>query len=195
MEDGTEVLGIDLREDVVQALNGKLTHVVTADSTDEEVLRQLSVPDFERVVVSIGDDIQASILTVALLLQFDITTIWAKAVSDQHGAILERLGVPHVIYPETEMGRRVAHLVRGSMQDYIEVDPGFALVKTTPVKAIVGMPLAQSRVRGAYGVAVVAVRRPGTAWTNAAPETVLESDDTILVAGDTRKAERFSQLR
>ena len=132
MATGVEVLGIDGNEEIVQAHNGLLTHVVRADATKEETLRQLSVPDFDRVVVAIGTDIQASILTASLLLRLGIPSVWAKAVSDPHGVILEQLGVHHIIYPEKDMGKRVAHLVRGAMDDYIDIGEDFALVKTTP---------------------------------------------------------------
>jgi len=195
MSTGTEVLGVDGREPVVQSLNMQLTHVVRADATSEETLRQLSVPDFDRVVVAIGTDIQASILTTSLLLRFEIPHIWAKAVSDQHGLILEQLGVKHVIYPEKEMGRRVAHLVRGAMQDYLEVGDGFALVKTTACRPIVGLPLGEARPRDRFGITVNAFKRAGSPWQHATAETVLEPEDTILVGGQRDKVEAFSQLR
>lgn len=194
MASGTEVLGIDGDELIVQSLNGKLTHVVRGDATNEETLRQLAVPEFDRVVIAIGNDIEASILTASLLLRFGIKQIWAKAVSDAHGTILEQLGVQHVIYPEKDMGKRVAHLVRSSMQDYIEISDDFALVKTTPHAGIVGIPLSEARIRARFGVTVTAVKSVGQPWTYATPETVLRADDTILVAGQIRKAEAFSQL-
>jgi trk system potassium uptake protein TrkA len=195
MGSGTEVLGIDGEERIVQSLNGKLTHVVQADSTSEETLRQLSVPEFDRVVVGIGTDIQASILTTSVLLRFRIPEIWAKAVSDQHGTILEQLGVKHVIYPEKDMGRRVAHLVRGAMQDYMEVGDNFALVKTSACKPIVGLPLGQVKAREKFGVTVNAYKRGGAAWQYATADTVLQPDDTILVGGQPEHVEAFSQLR
>ena len=113
---GTEVLGIDANEDTVQSYNGRLTHVVRADSTKEEVLRQLSVHEFDRAVVGIGTDIEASILTTSRLLTFKKPQIWAKAISEPHAEILNQLGVDHVIRPEHDMGKRVAHLVRGSLE-------------------------------------------------------------------------------
>lgn len=195
MESGTEVLGIDGNEQIVQSLNGRLSHVVRADSTDEETLRQLSVPEFDRVVVAIGSDIQASILTTSLLLRFGVPDIWAKAVSDQHGTILEQLGVRHVVYPEKEMGRRVAHLVRGAMEDYLEIGDNFALVKTTACQAVVGVPLGEARARDRFGVTVNAYRRGNDAWQYATAETVLHADDTILVGGQPDAVEAFSQLR
>lgn len=195
MASDTEVLGIDGREEIVQSHNGLLTHVVRADSTKEETLRQLSVPEFDRVVVAIGGDIQASILTASLLVKLGIPNIWAKAVSDPHGEILSQLGVHHVVYPEKDMGQRVAHLVRGAMQDFLEVGEDFALVKTTPPARVIGVPLGQSRVRATYGVTVTAFHRPGAGWSYTTLDTVLEPGDVILIAGKTEKVEAFSQLR
>jgi trk system potassium uptake protein TrkA len=195
MAKGTEVLGIDGSEDVVQAHDGLLTHVVRADSTKEQTLRQLAVHEFDRVVVAIGGDIQASILTASLLLKMKVPTIWAKAVSDPHGEILGQLGVHHIVYPEKDMGQRVAHLVRGAMQDYVEVGEDFALVKTTPPKAIIGITLGESRVRAIHDVTISAYFRPGKGWDYTTLETVIQENDIVLVAGKPSKVESFSQLR
>lgn len=195
MASGTEVLGIDTDEDTVQSLNGALTQVVRADSTKEEVLRQLAIDDFDRVVVSIGTDIQASILTASLLISIGVPQIWAKATGDAHGRILEQLGVPHVIYPEADMGRRVAHLVRGAALDYIEVDSEYALVKMSPNSILVGHRLGDTDIRKRYGITVMAVRRDAETWCNADADTVVLEGDTILVAGPIKKAEAFGQLR
>lgn len=195
MATGTEVLGIDTSEEIVQSLNGELTQVVRADTTKEEVLRQLAVDAFDRVVVAIGTDIQSSILTTSILLRMGIPLIWAKAVSDAHGQILTQLGVQHVIYPEHDMGRRVAHLVRGAALDYIEVDDDYAIVKMGPNRIIEGKRLGDTNLRQEYGVTVMAVRQDGTTWCNADAETVIGAGDTILIAGPIKKAEAFGQLR
>ncbi|MCZ2524316.1 potassium channel family protein [Streptomyces sp. NPDC059506] len=195
VDEDTEVLGIDQDPEIVQSLSGSLTHVVRADSTKEDVLRQLSVHEFDRAVVGIGNNIEASILTTSLLLSFGLREVWAKAVSEPHGRILSQLGVQHVVYPEHDMGRRVAHLVRGRMLDYIEFEDDFALVKTNPPADVVGRTLAESGIRSRYGLTVVAVKRPGEGFTYATPDTVVQPDDTIIVAGHTRQTERFSELR
>ncbi|WGW12112.1 TrkA family potassium uptake protein [Saxibacter everestensis] len=191
---GTEVLGIDIDEDLVQSYDGILTYVVRADSTREEVLRQLSVHEFDRVVVGIGTDLEASILTTSALLKFKTPTVWAKAISGPHGEILEQLGVHHVIRPEYDMGKRVAHLVRGSMLDYVEFEDDFAMVKTHPPEEAQNRPLVATGIRAKHGITVVAVKRKGGIWDYTTPQTVLYSDDEIIVAGPKSKAERFSSL-
>ena len=189
-----EVLGIDADAQIVQDLSVSLTHCVRADSTSEEALRQLGVQEFDRAVVAIGTHIEASLLTASLLRNLGIGTIWAKAISVPHGRILEQLGIEHVVYPEHEMGRRVAHLVKGRMMDYIQFEPDYAMVKTSPPAMLLGKPLSQTGVRRAHGVTVVGVRPPGGPFTHATGDTVLSSGDTIIVSGLPRAVERFSEL-
>lgn len=195
MSSGTEVLGIDTDEEIVQSYNGTLSQVVRADSTKEEVLRQLAVDEFDRVVVAIGHDVQASILTASLLLQLKVPVIWAKAENEQHGRILEQLGVHHVVYPERTMGRRVAHLVRGAAMDYLEIERGYALAKVAPPALVLRVPLGETAVRQKHGITVTAVKHPGAGWQNADNQTVIDEGDTILIVGPTAKVEAFAQLR
>ena len=191
-KDGVEVLGIDNDAKRVQDLAGRLTHVVQADTTDVEALRQLSVGEFRRAVIGIGSDIEASVLTAFVLRTLGVRTIWAKATSESQGKILEQVGVHHVVRPEFDMGRRVAHLVRGRMLDYIEFDDGYAIVKTTPPEGIIGRTLAESGVRSRYGVTIVGIKTRGKDFTYAVPETVVEAGDVVIVSGDRTKVERFS---
>lgn len=195
MASGTEVLGIDADEDLVQSLNGQLTQVVRADSTRIDVLEQLAIGEFDRVVVAIGSDVTASILTASLLLTMKVPVIWAKAVDERHGAVLEQLGVHRVIYPEKDMGRRVAHLVRGAAADYLEIDRGYAVVKTVAPAHLQGITLTDGAVRSTYGVTIAAYRTTHGEWRNAEATTVLGDGDIVLVVGPTREVERFAQLR
>lgn len=190
--DGVEVLGIDHDHKRVQDLAGRLTHVVEADSTDIEAMRQLSVGEFDRAVIGIGSNLEASVLTAFVLRNLGITNIWAKAVSESQGAILEQVGVGHIVRPEHDMGRRVAHLVRGRMLDYIEFDDGYAIVKTTPPRSILGRTLAEAGVRSRWGVTIVGIKAYREDFTYAVPDTVVREGDLIIVSGERRKVEAFS---
>lgn len=194
MQQNTEVLGIDGDVRRVDSLSGQLTQVMAADSTSEDALRQLSVHEFDRAVVGMGSNLEASILTASVLLGFGIPNVWAKAVSHAHARILTQLGVHHVVRPEHDMGQRVAHLVGGRMLEYIEFDQGFAMAKTQPPARLLGLPLGQTGVRREHGITVVAVKRSGQPFTYAAAETVLQPGDTIVVSGPIAQVESFSEL-
>lgn len=194
MEGGTEVLGVDADRKVVQSLAGRLTHVVEVDSTNEDAMRQLAVQEFDRAVIGVGNDLEASILSASVVLNLEVPHIWAKAISHAHARILTQIGVHHVIRPEHDMGKRVAHLVRGRMIDYIEFDDGYALVKTRPPNSIHGIRLGDTHIRSMYGVTIVGVKRSGQAFTYATMETVVDDGDLIIVSGPRDMVERFSEL-
>lgn len=194
MDGGTEVLGIDADRKVVQSLAGRLTHVVEADSTNEDAMRQLAVQEFDRAVIGVGNHLEASILSASVVLNLEVPHIWAKAISHAHARILTQIGVHHVVRPEHDMGKRVAHLVRGRMIDYIEFDDGYALVKTRPPKSIHGIRLGDTHIRSQYGVTIVGVKRSGQDFTYATMETVVDEGDLVIVSGPRDMVERFSEL-
>lgn len=191
---GHEVLGIDASGPMVQRLADTMTHVVQADSTNVDTLRQLGVQDVDVAIVGIGSDIEASVLTVLALVDLNVKTIWAKATNERHGRILERTGAHHVVYPEARMGQRVAHIVTGKVIDFIEFDDGFALVKTRTPRSIVGKTLAEASVRSRFGVTIVGIKRPREDFTYARPETIVEEDALLIVAGNTAMVERFAAI-
>ena len=137
-----------------------MTHVVQADATDAEALRQIGAADFSRAAVTIGTDIQASILATYALVDLGVARIWAKAVTPEHAAILERVGAHRVVLPEREMGVRVAHTMVGRTIDYVELDEDFVLIETTTPRDLTGETLKDAGLRSRYGVTVVAVKTP-----------------------------------
>lgn len=194
IERGSEVLALDSHPKVVQRYADELTHTAVADTTDQETLRQLGVHQFQRAVVSIGTELEASILTTSLLADFGIPHIWAKATSRQHGRILERIGAHHVVLPEHDMGERVAHLVTGRMLDYIQVEEDFALAKTVSPREAVDRSLTESALRSKYSVTVVGIKRPGEEFTYATAETVVRKGDTLIVSGPNARVEHFADM-
>jgi trk system potassium uptake protein len=191
---GHEVLGIDADAKIVQELSGILTHVVEADSTSEEAMRQLGVQEIGTAIVAIGTDLEASILTTGVLVDLGVEKIVAKAVTEPHGRILERIGAHRVVFPERDMGIRVGHSLAGSILDYFELDPGFALVETTAPRELIGKGLAAAEVRKRYGVTVVCIKPSGGSFTYATPDTVVQEGDVLVVAGEKARAERFGEL-
>jgi trk system potassium uptake protein TrkA len=189
---GHEVLGIDESPQIVQEMSGILTHVVQANSTSVEVLRQLNVGDFKHGVVAIGSDLESSVLSVLALSELGVPDIWAKAVTERHGKILQRTGAHHVVYPEKTMGERVAHLVTSKIIDFIEFDDDFAIAKTRAPADVLNKTLAESALRRVYNVTIVGIKRVGEDFTYGQPDTMVRPGDLLIVAGPTRDVEAFA---
>lgn len=191
---GHDVLAIDERSDIVQKHASDFTHVVAADTTDTEALRQIGAEQFNVAVVGIGTDIEASVLTVLGLLDLGVKEVWAKAISGKHAAILERIGATHIIRPESQMGKRVAHLVTGTMTDFMEFDDGFAIARTKAPQCAVGKDLTASNLRQRFGITVVGVKTRGADFTYAKADTHVSYNDELIVSGSTKEVESFCAL-
>jgi len=193
-QEGVEVLGVDADPRVVRSLAGRLTHVVEADSTDLEAMRELGVAEFDRAVVGVGTNLEASILSASVVLELGVANVWAKAISQSHARILNQIGVHHVVRPEHDMGKRVAHLVTGRMIEYIEFDDGYAIVKARAPRALHGRTLGESRPRSSYGVTIVGVKTRGQDFTYAQADTFVTTGDELIVSGPTSKVEEYCAL-
>lgn len=192
---GIHVLAVDRDAAVVQSLAGDLPHVVTADATDVEVLRDLKLHLYSRVVVTIGENLEASVLATSLLAQMGIPEIWAKASTGQHGRVLTRMGAHHLVHPDQEAGERLSHLLADNIQDYIELDRDYAFIKTTVPGRLVGKTLAEAGLRSRYGVTVVAIKKVGAEFSYATADTRAEATDTLIIAGPTNAVEQFAADR
>ncbi len=189
---GHEVLAIDERESVVQANADLVAHAVAGDATDPETLASLGVPDLSHAVVAIGNDIEASILCTAAIADLGVANIWAKALTEQHARILQRVGATKVVFPERDMGVRVAHQVTGQIIDYIQIDDDFALAETRAPAGEVGKTLQEAQLRARYEVTVVSVKPEDGRFTHATAETVMRAGDLLLVIGPKAAVERFA---
>ncbi len=192
VKQGREVLAIERDGQLVQKFAGTLTHVVEADATNLDALRQLGAQEFTAAVVGVGTSIESSVLITANLVDLGIDHLWVKAITPSHGKILKRIGANHVIYPEADAGQRAAHLVGGRMLDFIEFDDGFAIVKMYPPKETQGFTLAESSVRSKYGVTIVGVKSPGEDFTYAQADTKVSGRDMLIVSGHVDLLERFA---
>jgi trk system potassium uptake protein TrkA len=189
---GHTVVAVELDPVRAETFLGKVSKIVQADATQPAAMGHLKARSFKLAVVGIGSSVEASVLCAMNLVDAGIPTIWAKALTPEHTRILERIGVHHVITPEAESGRRVAHLLNGKLKDYIEFDDGFAIVKMHPPQEAIGFTLAQSAIRSKYGVTVVGVKSPGADFTYAVPETKVSGHDTLIVSGPTSLIERLA---
>jgi trk system potassium uptake protein TrkA len=189
---GHRVLGVERDGQLAERFLGQLTRVVQADAADAKIIDTVKARSFGIAVVGIGSSVEASVLASANLVDAGIESIWAKALSTEHARILERIGVHNVVRPEADSGRRVAHLVNGKLQDYIEFDGGYAIIKMRPPQETLGFTLEQSQLRRKYGVTVVGVKSPGQDFTYAVPTTKVMQGDTLIVAGKSELLENLA---
>ncbi len=190
---GHEVLGIDFDANRVQEHSTLLTHAAEADTTSIKALRQLGVADAVTVAVCIGADIEASVLTTAALADLEVPNIWAKALTEPHGRILSRVGAHNVVFPEAEMGMRVAHLLTGEVLEYFALDDDFVLIETVAPAWLVGQPLGETNLRSEFKVTIVCIKPDDGAFTYAESATVLGANDLIVVAGHRADINRFAE--
>ena len=187
---GHKVVAIEKDRHLAENFSDQLDRVIVGDSCLPQIVETCHANTYKFAVIGIGS-VEASVLTAGNLIDAGIPSIWAKAVSFEHARILERIGVQHVVRPEVDSGRRVAHLVNGRLQDYIEFDDGYAIVKMTPPREAIGFTLAQSAIRTKYGVTVVGVKAPGEDFTHAVPETKVTAKHTLIVSGPSELLEQL----
>lgn len=188
---GQDVLAVERNATLAQQWAGRIP-LVEADATNPEALEQLGARDFPVAVVGVGSSLEASVLITGNLVDMGTPQIWAKAVSAEHGRILQRIGAHHVVFPEADAGNRVAHLVSGKLMDYIEVEDGFTIVKMRPPKEMQGFTVEQSKIRTRYGVTVIGVKPPGQEFIYATPQTRISANDLLVVSGHSELLERFA---
>jgi trk system potassium uptake protein TrkA len=195
---GHEVIGVDGDEERVRRLADTISIAIELDATDEKALKTAGIQDVDVAVVSIGENIESSLLVVMQLKELGIKNIVAKAVTPLHGRILEKLGVSRVIFPEREMAIRVAHsLVMTNVIDYIELSRDFSIVEIPAPERFVGRTLKQLELRPRFGLTLVAIkRRPkadGPEVTNVAPsaDEMIRTGDTLALLGSN---DHLSQL-
>ncbi len=189
---GNRVTAVELDPALAESFLGRVGRVVQGDATSVALIEELKPHTFSASVLGVGSSVEASVLAAVNLIDNESPKVWAKAVSPAHARILNRIGVHHVLSPEIELGKRLAHLIGSRLLDYIEFDDGFAIVKMTPPAEAVGFTLAESDIRQRHGVTVVGVKSPGQDFTYARPETTVRSGDLIIVSGPTTLIERMA---
>ena len=159
---GNEVLAVDAQEELIQAVAPQVTHAVTADARDPEVLKELSVRSFDCAIVAIGNDISTSALITLNLKELGVEKVIAKASSHTHRKVLEKIGADRVVFPEHEMGGKLAHTLSSSnMLNFIELSEDASIVEIAVPLTWMGKTLKELDVRNVYGVNVIGLRRNG----------------------------------
>lgn len=187
-QSGHDVLAIDNEEGRIQDMLGQVTYAVRADATNESVLRELGVSDFDVAIVALGsENIQASILITVLLKSLTIPFIIARAATQVHGDALERIGADKVVYPEAESARRVAHIdFNAGIVDFMELAPGSGISKVHPPEEMLRHTLDEAGLsgpQGKYGVVILAIRRGRAYILNPSKDEDIKPGDQLIIAG------------
>jgi len=194
MKLGHQVLAIDKDEEVIDEMMNVVTHAVVADATDEEVLRSLGIRNFDCVIVAIGDDIQTSILVSIQVKELGVKKVVAKALSILHGRVLERLGVERVIYPERDMGIRVAHhLVSPNLLDYIELSKDYTIAELKVPRSLDGISLGKLDPRARFGCSIVALNKVQGMIIAPTADEILAERDVMVIIGKNEQIEHFEE--
>jgi K+ transport systems, NAD-binding component len=193
-EMGYEVLAIDADPESVQDLANIVTHAVSADSTDEEAMKALGIRNFDVVVVAIGENIQASILTTLILKDLGVHKIIVKAQNELHGKVLNKIGADKVVFPERDMGLRVAHhLISPNIMEHIELSSDFSIVEMKAPSAMWGKDLRNLDIRVKYQCNVLAVKRNGEMNISFPPDEKLLVNDVLVIVGRNEQLTRMEQ--
>ena len=195
VKNGYDVLAIDKDEGKVQNIIETVTHAVEADATDEKALRTLGISNFEVGVVSIGDDLHASILATLILKEMGVGYVVAKAQNELHGKVLNKVGADRVVYPENDMGARLAqNLISTNVLDFIEFAPDYSVIEIRPTNFMVGKSLAELDLRSKYNVNVMAIKRgEHMNMTPGAEDKILE-EDLLIVMGKNDNLDKVKDL-
>lgn len=191
---GHDVLAVDIDEERVQYIANKVTHAVQADATEEGTLEALGVKHFDGAVVTIGESVQASILITMLCKELGIRHVLAKAQNELHAKVLYKIGADRVVFPERDMGLRVAHsLVSSSYLDYIELTPDYSIVELKAAKDWQGKSLKDLNVRAEYGINIMAIKQDDKVIVSPAADDTIQRDDVLVVIGKARDINRFQE--
>ncbi|QQY80372.1 trk system potassium uptake protein TrkA [Keratinibaculum paraultunense] len=191
---GHEVLAIDINEERVQEISDRVTCAVQADVSDEKVLIELGIRNFDVVIISIGSNYQASIMATLIAKELGVKKVIAKANDELHGKVLSKIGADRIIFPERDMGIRVAHnLVSSNILDFIELSPDYGILEITALDEWANKTLKELKLPSRYGISVMAIKRDKNINISPYADDVILKGDILVVLGNTNDIESLEQ--
>ena len=193
-QQGLNVIAADLNEDHVREVNEYVQDAVILDSTDMRALKEAGIGNVDVAVVSIGENIEASILTVMALKELGVETVIAKAITTVHGQILSKLGAAKVIYPEMESAKKIVKkMVKNMHYETIDLSITMKIAKLTVPSFWVGISILSPIFEGEFEVKPIAYKHQGVWYTSFEKDDILEKGDILVVLGDSGHIEALSQ--
>ncbi|MGZ9696655.1 potassium channel family protein [Bacillus safensis] len=193
-EEGLEVLAIDLNEDRVNEYAQIASHAVIGDSTDEAVLKNLGMRNFDHVIVAIGENIQASILTTIILKELGVKLVTVKAQNDYHEKLLNKIGADRVVHPERDMGKRIAHkIITNNVIEYLELSDEYGLIEVEANGHLENQSLLDLDIRAIYQINIVAIKRGKEVIISPLAHEQIQKNDILIVIGAMKDIARFER--
>jgi trk system potassium uptake protein TrkA len=194
-EAGQDVMGIDINEERVEDAVLSVTHAMVVDTTEEEALKSIGIRNFDCVIVAIGNDMESSILTTLLLKEMGVKKIIAKALSRHHGKVLDKVGADWIVYPERDMGERVANqLLSPNMLNYIELSNDYNIEEIMIPSKMAGKSLRELDFRAKFNLSVIGIVREGDIIISPSPDQIIQNDDLLVVIGKKDNLKEFSNM-
>lgn len=195
-ESGYEVMVVDEKEEVVQDIAPFVTNAVRAEATEPEVLKELGIRNFDVAIVAIGKDMQSSIMLTMLLKEIGVPYVVAKASTEIHERILQKVGADRIILPEHEMGRRIAaNLISGNIIDYIELSKDYSIMEVAILPEWAGHTILELDVRSKHGINIIAVERGGQIDVSPTANYKLSQGDRLVVVGTNKSLQELEAKR
>ena len=192
---GKEVLAIDVDEQKVADVTDYVTHSMVVDCLDEATLKQIDIGSFEVVIVAIGSDMEASILSALLCKEMGVKYVIAKAQSLQHRKVLEKIGVDKVVFPEMDAGQKLASLLSSpDMVEIAELAPNFKIIEIEAPEDWQDKSLIELKIRNKYGLTVLLVNREQQVFASLTGEFVLQAGDKVVLCGEQKDLQKFSKI-
>lgn len=188
---GHDVLAVDQDEEIIQNISDYVTHAVQVDATDEISLKALGIRNFDVAVISIASDIQSSIMATIIIKELGVPYVLCKAQDELQAKVLYKIGADRVVFPERDMGIRVAHnLVSQNVLEYIELDPNYSMAEIKVPNSWIGRTLQSLNLRAKYGINVVAIKKESMVNISPNADEVFEYGDLLVVIGDNNSISR-----
>lgn len=192
IKQGADVMAIDSSVERVDEYSTIATQAIVADTTDEAVIKELGLWNFEHVIVAIGEDIQSSILTTLILKELGVSQITVKAQNEHHEKVLKKIGADFVVHPERDMAIRIAtNMLSNNVLDYLELSDEHSIMEVRANERIANKTLVELDIRANYGINIVGIKREGEIMISPSANEMIQKGDVLLVIGADVDINRF----
>lgn len=191
---GYEVMVVDKDINIIQEMSECVTHAIQADASDESALRALGIRNFDVAVITIGSNVQDSIMATLLVKELGVKTVITKAQSEIHGKVLKKIGADKVVFPERDMGVRVAHnLISSNILDVIELMPDYSIIEVVALKEWEDQTLIDLRLPKRLGVSIMAIKTGDKINITPYAQDIIKKDDVVVLLGHNDNLKKIEQ--